>query len=57
MILTNILLGIIIFLLVIMFGAVMNIEKTLKNIEFKRLKGVYDGLGLVRKKVKDEEER
>lgn len=56
--LTNILLGLIIFLLIIIFGALCNIDrKLLSNAEYLRLKRLSDGLMVSEptiRKVKDE---
>ena len=55
MLITNILLGIIIFFMVIMHGGICNIDsKLLSNAEYLRLKKLSDSYGPIITKVKDE---
>ncbi|MCK4297761.1 MAG: hypothetical protein KAX28_14030 [Candidatus Marinimicrobia bacterium] len=55
MLITNILLGIVIFFMVIIFGALSNIDrKLLSNAEYLRLKKLSDSYGPIIRKVKDE---
>ena len=55
MLITNILLGIVIFFMVIIFGALSNIDrKLLSNAEYLRLEKLSDSYGPIIRKVKDE---
>ena len=58
MLITNILLGIIIFLLIIIFGGITNVDrKLLSNAEYLRLKMLSESSMVKGRKVKDEKER
>lgn len=54
MLITNILLGIIIFLLVIIFGSIATIERRLTLIEYTKMGGLFSKLMGRGRKVKDD---
>lgn len=57
MLITNILLGIIIFLLVIIFGSIATIERRVTLMEYGKMSGLYSKLMGKGRKVKDEKDK